>query len=380
MRRTTTISRSSSLAAVSLALGLTAVPLVRPAAGQEVQRPQTITVVRGNTLWDLAAQYLGDPLLWPAIYRLNTDVIEDPHWIYPGEVLRLGPSGEVLAVEAADTVMAGDTVLVDTAVLAPPPGEPILGAFARPGLREARHTLRGLAELPYRPLRRGEFYSAGFLTEGDRLPFGRVIGNIEPPAIRSLSGRSTATEFERIAVRPPGGASYQVGDSLWLVRVAGEVRGYGNVVKPAGIARVIGGEGDETIAEVVDNFTRIPNGISTLPLDPFRDPGEVRPLPVEDGITARVLASRDAHELVTPQAVLFLDRGRADGLALGDIFSVVRPVIGTDTTYAGPGEEMTAVVMVVYLREHTASTVALTVAHPDIRAGALARLIRKMPG
>ena len=64
------------------------------ASAQQVE-PRTYTVKRGDTLWDIAKQYLGDAYLWPEIYRLNTATIEDPHWIYPSEVLILPGMGTI---------------------------------------------------------------------------------------------------------------------------------------------------------------------------------------------------------------------------------------------------------------------------------------------
>jgi nucleoid-associated protein YgaU len=44
-------------------------------------------VVRGDTLWDIAAQYLGDPFQYPELARLSQ--IRNPDLIYPGDVIRI---------------------------------------------------------------------------------------------------------------------------------------------------------------------------------------------------------------------------------------------------------------------------------------------------
>ena len=60
---------------------------------QSSAEPETHTVVAGDTLWDLSAQYMNDPFMWPALWSYNPQVT-NPHWIYPGDTIYLGPKSD----------------------------------------------------------------------------------------------------------------------------------------------------------------------------------------------------------------------------------------------------------------------------------------------
>lgn len=55
--------------------------------------PDSYTVKRRDTLWDISKIFLRSPWRWPELWGMNLDQIRNPHLIYPGQVLYLDKSG-----------------------------------------------------------------------------------------------------------------------------------------------------------------------------------------------------------------------------------------------------------------------------------------------
>jgi LysM domain len=69
-------------------VALASFTLFASAAELRPDHPDTYTVKRGDTLWDISSKFLKSPWNWPEIWQANPQV-ENPHLIYPGDVLSL---------------------------------------------------------------------------------------------------------------------------------------------------------------------------------------------------------------------------------------------------------------------------------------------------
>ena len=56
--------------------------------------PDSYTVKRGDTLWDISKLFLRSPWRWPELWGMNLDAIRNPHLIYPGQMLFLDKTGD----------------------------------------------------------------------------------------------------------------------------------------------------------------------------------------------------------------------------------------------------------------------------------------------
>ena len=64
-----------------------------PLAELAPDAPDEYTIRSGNTLWAISRLYLKSPWRWPELWGLNLQDIQNPHLIYPGQVLYLDKAG-----------------------------------------------------------------------------------------------------------------------------------------------------------------------------------------------------------------------------------------------------------------------------------------------
>ena len=160
-----------------------------------------------------------------------------------------------------------------------------------------------------------------------------------------------------------------------------EINDWGLVLVPTGLIRVTDVSGAEDVGVVVQQYAQILNNQFLLPAEKFPDPGSVRSVPISDGVQGHVIQSRDLQQLKGPLDVLFIDRGRKDGVNLGDIFEVrsSKRYVEAPQGEAETLDEVMALVQVVHVGEQSSSVRIAKLIQPNIRPGAGVHQVAKLP-
>jgi hypothetical protein len=353
----------------------------RPATlgAQQGTASRTITVKKGDTLWDIARQVLGDPYLWPEIYRLNTATIEDPHWIYPGAELRL-PGGEPQPVAAAPDVPPPQPSVMKP-VAAPhrsTGGMTIFNPLTRKMQKQTRESLiLGARTTAVRP---GEFLVSPFMwAVGGPANPGRVELTAETQGIEMTLPNRPIQVREPVFITLPKGSRGDVGERLLLYRLGDVVEGQGQVVVPTGIVRLLAPpKGGISPAELVQKYEDVFTGQGATALDTLTMPVNQFPRRVAMGPVTSVSWLYDHPVLPTTTHYMILAAGARDGLVPGDQVSLYRehlsPVDGSVLT-----EEELGIAQVTRVTQWGASAIIIQQEQVGIAEGMRARVSAKMP-
>ena len=313
--------------------------------------PEYYLVAPGDTLWEIAQAFLGNPYYWPRLWSIN-DYITNPHWIYPGNriVFRMGsliepPSVELETSRDGFSVDGLDFEDVEIA--------------CGPDLR-FNHTLSA-----------DKYTAPAFLRKKKNL---EVFGSIAKA--RQPSEMLAEDNLVYVQVEDPD--AYECGDVLSVYRpVQKKVRHpkirrqkYGSLYRILGDLKVVHKYGDYLSAIVRDSYMEMHRGDLVGPAMPVTVELEVgKPRgDLEGQIVARMSQER---VLTTIGETIFIDRGRADGVRVGNSFYVVaREDEVVDTKRSDPTLPPSVIGRLVVVRvDDYSSTAIITDASHSIPVG-----------
>lgn len=295
----------------------------------ESQERATHEVKRGDTLWDLAGVYLANPFLWPRIFELNTAVVEDPHWIYPGELLAL-PGAHLGAAPAdgaaVETLEAWEAAREQGALPTDADGERgRVSWFGGTSVFDTNPEFGALVgsldiETYGEPLlvSESDFYRAPLLIEGDPPVYqGRTVRKLEgnPLDLRLPAG---IRQFDLVIIELDN-LDVVEGDRLRAIRweQAGPDR---RVAHSIAMLEVLEADGRTARARVTGLFADYEVGDVVILAEGFDVPPTLGQAVEENGMQGQLLGSERDRAILGEGDMVFLDAGDEDGVRIGDEF------------------------------------------------------------
>jgi hypothetical protein len=253
---------------------------------RSIDIPAIHVVRKGDTLWDLCGSYYANPWGWPKVWSYNPQIV-NPHWIYPGDQIRLRDANDPMAQRR----------------------EQAAGSGGRLGGKVPPHTVF--------------MRDQGFLGDPKRDVWGEVAGSAEDQMLLS--------DGNHVYVMMRPGVELKPGQTLTIftpVRTPEEVPGArkppGEIVSVKGTIKIDQFNPKTRVArgEVVESLDVIERGFRVGPVG--RQFDVVPPKKATQNVQARVLSSPYPHKVLGQHQLAFLDHGSEDGLEPGTRMFVLR--------------------------------------------------------
>jgi hypothetical protein len=248
--------------------------------------PDSHTVHKGDTLWDICVYYFNDPWQWPKIWSYNPQ-ITNPHWIYPGDIVRLLPAGMITSAPSTSKI-APETEAPEPL---PPPASRVTAA------------VRALA----------------FVEQGDLDSSIEIAGAPDEKILLGI--------HDDVYLSYPEGKPPEVGKQYSIYVPDNSVKDHGKkigaYVHVLGTLEVTSVKTDKRArATILEASQEIERGLKVGPL--AREFTTLPPVPAAVDAQGEIVAKLARSMLIGSGEVVFVNLGKDSGLEVGNRMAIVR--------------------------------------------------------
>jgi hypothetical protein len=254
--------------------------------------PELHVVRRGDTLWDICWYYFNDPWQWPKVWSYNGQ-ITNPHWIYPGDLVRLLPKGFLsITPDSADPGLEPET----------DPQRPLVDDAPTPVVRQDL-VVRQVAFIDKKHLDSSMF----------------IVGAVDDKELLATG--------DEVYVSYPEKQVPKIGDRYSIYaedrKVEHKDKAVGSYVLIRGELEILSVKQDKRArARILNATSEIERGSRVGPL--MRQFKTVPPVKNEVDVQGTIVAMLSADQLIGQGEVVFIDLGKSSGLKPGNRMFVVR--------------------------------------------------------
>lgn len=258
------------------------------------------TVKEGDTLWDISQHFSDTPWLWPELWKEN-DQIPNPHWIYPGERIRLFHGmGEHKYLDGPESAASIEQPLEPLQPIQTP-----LPKSMEPVVTDKYVYYSGMNKV-------------GFIRKEPVQNMGRIF--------KVRDEKELISTGDTVYIQPQGDTDYIPGSRYTIYRTLSPTKDRKSIQRIGaqyyllGVLEVTNNETGYAIAKIIDIYREIKIDDKLMPY--VNRPLQLPIIKSAAEIEGRIIVSEEHRQIMGENNIAFIDKGAQDNILPGQNYDL----------------------------------------------------------